>query len=128
MVLHADAIAQDRPSGERARGIDGKDAHRLSPRAQERDQPIDQGALARTGIACDADDLCATGARPDLAEDSFRLGLGVVDLPHQPRGGADVPGDDAFGDGAHALSNSRAITIRWISLVPSPMVHSLTSR
>jgi len=29
---------------------------------------------------------------------------------------------------AQSFSNCRAITIRWISLVPSPMVHSLTSR
>jgi hypothetical protein len=27
-----------------------------------------------------------------------------------------------------SFSNSRAITMRWISLVPSPIVQSLTSR
>ena len=37
--------------------------------------------------------------------------------------------ENLFGQRAHQLlSNCRAITIRWISLVPSPMVHSFTSR
>ena len=128
MVLHADAIAEDGPAGERAGRIHGEDAHRLSRRAQVGDQPVHQGALAGAGVAGDPHDPGAARSRPDLAQDRFGLRLRIVDLPHQPRHGPDVSGDDAFGGGAHALSSSRAITIRWISLVPSPMVQSLTSR
>ena len=33
-----------------------------------------------------------------------------------------------FAEDGHRLSISRAITMRWTSLVPSPMVQSFTSR
>ena len=35
---------------------------------------------------------------------------------------------NAFGKDLYSFSNCRAMTRRWISLVPSPMVQSLTSR
>ena len=45
--LHADAVAQHRAAGVRARGIDGDDAHRLPASAVVRRQPINERALAR---------------------------------------------------------------------------------
>src|SRR5919108_1129384 len=129
MVLHADAIAEDRAAGERARRIDGDDADGLSGAADVRDEAIDQRALPRAGIAGDADELRAPGLGEDRAQLRFGGGLRVVDEPHETRGGPDVTLQDAVGESTHqALSRSRAITSRWISLVPSPIVQSFTSR
>ena len=128
MVLHADAVAKDRSSGEGAGGIDGQDADGPSLRAEVGDEAIDQRALSRARVSSDADELRSSSPGPELAQDCFSLRLRVVDQADQPRRRADVSGEHAVGDSAHALSSSRAITSRWISLVPSPMVQSFTSR
>src|SRR6266550_488968 len=53
--LHADAVAQQRPTGERTRGIDRHDTHPELPGAELPDQPLGERALARTRRSRDAD-------------------------------------------------------------------------
>src|SRR5437899_1340899 len=108
--------------------IDRQDADGLPLRAQVGDEAVDQRTLSRARVSGDADDLRPSGPGPELAQDRFGFRPRVVDQPDQPRRRTDVSGEDAVGDSSHALSSSRAITTRWISLVPSPMVQSLTSR
>ena len=61
MVLHADAITQDRSSRIRAAGIDGDDAYRLIFSAVVLGKLIDEGALAGSGSSCKADDAGFAG-------------------------------------------------------------------
>ena len=94
-----------------------------------RDEAVDERALARAGVPGDADELRAPRAGEERAQLRLRGGLSVVDEAHEARGRADVALQHAVGERAHqALSRSRAITSRWISLVPSPIVQSFTSR
>ena len=51
MLLHADAVAQNRPARIGAGGVDGDDSHGLVLLAIEPRQLIDQCALARSGSA-----------------------------------------------------------------------------
>ena len=135
--LHAHAIAEDRAAGERARGIDRNDPDAQAARAQLRDQPIDQRTLARARRAGDADEVRAPGARKN-PPDQLRPCSGLVF--DQTDGAGDrawVALQDALGERrtcrcggglGHCPSSWRAMTSRWISLVPSPMVSSFTSR
>src|SRR5262245_1822552 len=55
VVLHADAVAEDGPAGERAAGVDGQDADLGAGGADEADELVRQRRLARAGCAGDAD-------------------------------------------------------------------------
>src|SRR5436190_180217 len=130
MRLHADPIAEDRAAGERARGIHCDDADGLAAAAQLRDQAIDERALPRSGRSGDADDIGPAGLSeqpPQHIRPDWRV---VFDERDRARERPRIAGPDRRGQRAagHWASNWRAITSRWISLVPSPMVRSLTSR
>ncbi len=137
MALHADAITQQGAAGERAGGIDGEDGDAVPALAAEPGEAVHQRALAGAGRAGDAHHprLARPGVDPP---DQLALGLAATfekgDRPPQrPR----LPRQDArhqlverVGAGPHHFpcSNCRAMTSRWISLVPSPMVQILASR
>ena len=134
MALHADAIAQDRAAGERAGGVDGDDADRFLLGAIVGRQAVHQRALAGARRAGDADAIGASGVGKKLLQELFGLGRTIFDRGHGPRKGPNVAGANLRGplfDGRRHLElprSWRAITRRWISLVPSPMVQSFTSR
>ena len=128
--LHAQAIAEHRAAAERAGRIDGEDADRRAGAAQFAAQPIDERALAGAGRARDAN----TKARPVRAkmrpDQRGACRIVVLDQRDGARDGARFSGQHALGERRHGhrVSSCRAMTSRWISLVPSPMVVSFTSR
>ena len=86
--------------------------------AQFGGQGVDERALARAGRAGDADDQAFAFGRSD----SRIRRRAVFDLRGETREFA------GRVDSHQSFSSWRAITRRWISLVPSPMVQSFTSR
>ena len=78
MRAHAHAIAEHRAAGERAGRVDGDHADRQSRRADLRDQPIDQRALAGAWRAGHADQIRAAGVRVDPARSARRAGVAIV--------------------------------------------------
>ena len=127
---HAHPVAEQRAARERARRVHGDHGHALAARAILLRELRDERALARAGRAGDADDIRA----PRTAEDrTYQIGARAILVFNQGNRPGDRPGvarEHALGEsGGHGRkSNCRAITRRWISLVPSPMVVSLTSR
>src|SRR4029077_11201033 len=89
-------------------------------------EPIDQRALAGSGRAGDANQVGAPGLAEDRADESATRGIFVLDernrACHRPR----IARQNAFGE-RHRDKSCRAMTRRWISLVPSPIVVSFTS-
>jgi hypothetical protein len=57
MPLHADAIAEDGPTGEGTVGINGQDCNPPTLATPELGQPVHQGALAASRRSSQADDL-----------------------------------------------------------------------
>ena len=89
------------------------------------DQSIHQRALARARRAGDADHRGASGVRKELLEQRVSGGPAILDRRCGTGERARIAGENFLGPGRHQLFSSwRAITRRWISLVPSPMVHS----
>ena len=137
--LHADAVAEEGAAGVGAGRIDGEDAHRLAALAAEAGEAVDQGALAGARRAGDADH-----ARPAGVADRCggQLALAVAAVLHAarspaPRPAAAAPASRGTRSSRSArraveshcpLKSCRAITRRWISLVPSPIVQILASR
>ncbi len=115
MALHANAVAEDRAAGSAAGRIDRDDGDASYRAAQLRGQGVDQRALARAGRAGDADNQRRRHPA-DLAEARAPFSTAVA-----RRASSSWSPDQSF-------SSCRAITSRWISLVPSPMVQSFTSR
>ena len=132
MALHADAIAQNRAAGIRAGGIDRDHADRFpfgAQRVRESDRtacsfprrarPVTPKIMARP--------VCGNNSRQQRL--SFRAA--ILDPRRGAGRGANVAARRfSLPRTSHQqlFSNCRAITSRWISLVPSPMVHSFTSR
>src|SRR5688500_18833457 len=78
MRRHADAIAENRTTGEHARRIDGEHAHRVTETTRMAHQAVDERALAGSGRTGDADDTraAAIGVEPaNQATARFTLGL-----------------------------------------------------
>ena len=137
MCLHADAIAQNRAAGDAAGGIDGEDAHRFSFAANGARQRIHQSALSCSGWSGNPGDnracpACGAssreqrrGFRPCDSRWQWRRGPARACHLHDTRGNLERSRTPVRHQ---SFSNCRAITRRWISLVPSPMVQSFTSR
>src|SRR5579872_1182423 len=119
MILHANAIAEDGSAGDAAAGIDGYYAHGAALFAEGAGERIHERALAGAGRSGDAEDRGPARARREVFEELAALGRTVLD-------GGGMARQSAWG---HQLfNNCRAMTRRWISLVPSPIVQSFTSR
>ncbi len=97
MLLHADAIAQNRAAGVRTGRIDGDHAYGLAFCAQSLRELIAQRALARARSAGDAEDQRAPGARKQLAQQLLGLGPAIFDPRRGAGQRADVPGQNFFG-------------------------------
>jgi len=78
MVLHADAVAEQRATREGAGGIDGDDRDPLPLRAERSGEGVDDRAFARARGAGDADGVAAAGAGMQLAKERIPLGLTVL--------------------------------------------------
>src|SRR5262249_12208465 len=90
----------------------------------------DERALPRARRTGDADEIRAARAAEDAPNEVGARRILVLDERDRARDGARIPRQHALGQrrGHERESSWRAMTSRWISLVPSPMVVSLTSR
>jgi len=97
------------------------------------------GLGAQSTTATDSSSSLATGGSAAAVNGHVMSHSGVhgnrnlngqsMDQAHQPGGRPDVALQDAVGQRSHQFfSRSRAMTSLCTSLVPSPMVHSFTSR
>src|SRR5262249_59853115 len=93
-------------------------------------ESIEERAFSRSGRTGDADEIGATGVAEDALHQIGARGIFVLDERDRTRNRTRVPRQHALRQrGRHERARSwRAMTSRWISLVPSPMVVSLTSR
>ena len=91
-------------------------------------QPVDERALAGAGRTGHADQEGAPGVREQRPDQIGGARIVVFDEGDGPRDRARLPGQHAVGERGRHESSCRAMTSRWISLVPSPMVVSFTSR
>jgi hypothetical protein len=73
VAMHANAVAEDGPAGNRARGIDRRDRDRSAASAKVSDVGIDQGRLASPGRAAEADHGRVAGRR--VSETANRIGM-----------------------------------------------------
>ena len=135
MLLHADSITQNGAAAEGAARVDRHDAEAVSAGAVLRDQTVHQAALAGAGRPRDADDGGPAGTAKHLRQDPFAAGRALLHQRDRPRQGHGVSRHDRARQILHqdarsgvSPSSCRAMTRRWISEVPSPMVQILASR
>jgi hypothetical protein len=83
--LHADAVAQHCAAAERARRVDGHDAHLLARGPEARRDAVGQGGLARPRRPRDADHLRRPGLLVDARHHLRQLGGAVLDQGHEAR-------------------------------------------
>jgi hypothetical protein len=82
-VAHADAIAEDRATGERRGRIDGEDSNGTAARPSDQRERPREGALAAAGGTGDADDLGTPGARIEASAQRFGASSAGLD-PREP--------------------------------------------
>src|SRR5271157_6246451 len=92
MILHADAVAQNRPTGVRAGRVNRDDADGLIFLAIVLGKLIDQRALARAGSAGQTDDSRLARMREERLEQLRPAGSAVLDGGDGARQGAGVAG------------------------------------
>ena len=124
------ADAGDQPGGGQRVGVDvqGREQPHLQerrPRVAQGGDPVPDEQLALLGVPGPAGParLELGLARPQVLAQGQVMGMV---LPEGGRGRLDLAPDE--GHGRDSWMMWRAMTIRWISLVPSPMVQSLASR
>jgi hypothetical protein len=83
MILHANAVAEDGPAAERARGIDRHDPDALGARAELPDQAVDQRRLAGARRSGDAERVGVAEPRVDACHDRRHVSGFVLDPRHQ---------------------------------------------
>src|SRR5207248_4292870 len=97
--LHADAIPEHRPTGERARRIDRNHADRSARLSQMEDQPIHEGRRAGSRWTGDADDVRVPRALVDRAHDAAGLWPAVLDDGDESCERDTVAAEHALGQG-----------------------------
>src|SRR4029077_13715673 len=134
-LAHPDTVAEDRAAAERARRIDGDDRDTGRALAVDAGESIDECRLAAARRARDPDRLRPAGLWVELAHRRGRAGRVVLDDGNETRDRSLVAraraSEQIAGRGRHHQSTRRswrAITIRWTSLVPSPISMRRTSR
>lgn len=132
---HSDAVAEDGAAAERARWIDRDDRDPGRSLAVQTGESIHERRLAATRRARDPDRLRVTGLRVELAHRLGGAGLVVLHDRNETRDRSLVArsrtSEQIAGRGRGHQSTRRswrAITIRWTSLVPSPISMRRTSR
>src|SRR6266851_3490563 len=128
MRLHPQPIAKHGPAAERTGGIDRDYSNVERFLSNLRRQPIDEGAFAGARWPRDADQIGPAGSPEDLAHQAGTRRILVLDEGDGPGHRTRVARQHTFGERHECESKWRAMTRRWISLVPSPMVVSFTSR
>src|ERR1700756_544813 len=135
MPLHAHAIAKNCAAGEWARRVHCNDADRFLLAAIMPGHTIDERALSRPRGAGDTDQIGVASIRKNLAQNFFRLVRAILNRGDSTRNRAHVASAHLLspvfdGNGHSAEDNSRtsgnyflpriwrAMTRRWISLVP----------
>ena len=130
--LHAHAVAQNRSAAVRARRIDAQHADGTPALANLCREPVHERALAGARRSGDADEIRASGVLEDAADEARAFGRFVFDQGNGARDRARIARQQAVGKRRKGHDqrpiSCRPITRRWISLVPSPIVQSLTSR
>src|SRR5579872_3554468 len=127
--LHADAVAQNSATGNAAGGIDGQNSHSLSGAANGAYQRVDESALACAWRPSDAGDDGVVGMRTEFSQQAGGFRRVILDGGRRASQRTHITTSDLIDPIGHqSFSSWRAITRRWISLVPSPMVQSFTSR
>ena len=109
VLLHADAVAQDRAAGDAAAGVHRDDRDGLPCGAQHARQRVDQRALARAGRAGDADHPGVAGAAPARAAASQGFRIAIFDAV-AARASARASPSRIFR--AHSFISSSAIAAR----------------
>ena len=135
VLLHANAVPEDGAAAEGAARIDRDDADGAPPLAVLGDEAVGQGALAHAGRAGDPQDRGPAGAREDRGDDVLALARPLLHEGDGARQGERIAGGEGGRQAVfHGACSSakprmwRAITSRWISEVPSPMVVIFASR
>ena len=104
VALHADAVAEQRPAGERRGRVDGQHAHGAATAAQLGRQGVGQGGLADARRARDADHPGMTGVREDPGDDAPQhLRCPVLDAGQRPGQGPALAGEHALDQLLHAV-------------------------
>jgi hypothetical protein len=75
-LLHARLVAEDAATGQAAAGVHGEHGHTVAVCHEEQTQGFDEGALADTGHAAQADAQAAAGVRQQGVQQG--IGLGAV--------------------------------------------------
>src|SRR5262245_13749832 len=129
MLLHPETVAQHGAASKRTRWIDGDDADGAVRRAKFAEEAINQRAFPGTWWSGYASEIGAAGVPEDLGDQVSSCRIVVFHLSNRARDAARIAREHALGQRrGHLARSCRAITSRWISLVPSPMVVSFTSR
>ena len=112
-IPHADAVAEDRPARERARGIDGDDRDACARLAVRAGEPVHEGALAASRRAGDPDHLRAARLGIERAHRVGGPGLVVLHHREQARDGALVaaarPREEVARDGGRHSGGSQEL-------------------
>src|SRR5712692_1237672 len=149
MPLHSNPIAQNGAPGVRARGINCDHAHLFLLFAVIACQTVNECALPRPWRSGNSREIRLTRVRKEQPKQRLRFGLMVFDRRDCARDRAHIAGAHLLRPFLSGESHTfpvepsakagaspyyflpriyRAITNFWISLVPSPMVQSFTSR
>ena len=99
VVLHANAVAQNRAAGVGAGRVDGDDADGLIFFAIVLGELIDQRALPCSGRAGQTDDARVAGVREESLEQVGAAGLAILDDGDGAGQGARVAGAQVISDG-----------------------------
>src|SRR6266550_2916130 len=114
-LAHPDAVAEDRATAEGTRRIDRDDGNVRRALAERGRETVHERRLPAAWRAGDADDLRSAGLRIKRSHRAGCPGLVVLDDGQQSRDGV-------------LVASARAMTMRWTSLVPSPISIRRTSR
>src|SRR5690606_18397860 len=127
VLLHPDAIPQDRAAAEGAGGVHRQHPDLLAGHAEVGNQAIGEGGLAGPRRPGDPDHVGPAGLR----KEGLQLGDGarpaIIDVTHEPRGGPDVTTEHPLGNRRTQPSvSSSGDPITWTasSETPNTPAHS----
>ena len=103
MLLHANAVAQNRAARVRTAGIHRNHADGLPFRANQARKLIAQSALTRPGGPGDAENQRAAGMRKKLAQQRLGFGTAILDPRRGASQRAQVAVDDFLRGVSHGL-------------------------
>ena len=130
MALHADAVAENGSAGDTGWSDRRQNHPTVWPRLRRAAvKLIDERALARARRARNAQHDRLARVREQFSQYKASARVAILDRGCGAGEGAGIAAANALRQSGHQLFRScRAMTSRWISLVPSPIVQSFTSR